>query len=71
MSMSKFCGRMASLKAEFNLLLPTGKFVAEDLAQRGKFFMVLTLVVISPDITPIRDQILASATMPSLDEVFT
>ena len=69
--MSEFLGRMVSLKTEFNLLLPVRKTVAEDLAQRDKFFMVLTLTAISPDLTPVRDQILTSSTIPSLDEVFT
>lgn len=53
--MSEFLGRMASLKTEFNSLLPVGKIAVEDLAQRDNFFMVLTLAAISPDITPVRD----------------
>ncbi|KAJ4968413.1 hypothetical protein NE237_015114 [Protea cynaroides] len=50
---------MASLKTEFISLVPTGKSAAEDLAQRDKLFMVLTLAAISPDLAPVRDQILA------------
>lgn len=33
--------------------------------------MILTLVVVSSDLTPVRNQILVNAIMPSLDEMFT
>jgi len=55
---------MASIKAEFNSLLPAGKTATEDLAQRDKFFIVCTLVAIGPKLAPVRDQILASPTVP-------
>ncbi|KAJ4969300.1 hypothetical protein NE237_016001 [Protea cynaroides] len=67
--MSNFLGKIASLKTEFNSLLPTGKSAAEDLAQRDKLFMVLTLVAISPDLAPIRDQILAGFEGNSITEI--
>ncbi|RVW50800.1 Retrovirus-related Pol polyprotein from transposon TNT 1-94 [Vitis vinifera] len=35
-----------------------------------KFFMVLTLIGLRPDLEPIRDQILGSSSVPSLDDVF-
>ncbi|XP_052199052.1 uncharacterized protein LOC127806086 [Diospyros lotus] len=41
LSLLDFLGRMASIKAEFNSLLPAGKIAAEDLAQQDKFFMVI------------------------------
>ncbi|KAL6326828.1 hypothetical protein AAG906_011005 [Vitis piasezkii] len=34
------------------------------------FFMVLTLIGLRPDLEPIRDQILGSSSVPSLDDVF-
>lgn len=68
--MSEFLRRMASLKTEFNSLLPAGKIATEDLAQRDKFLMVLTFAAISPDLAPVWDQILAGAVVPSLDDVF-
>lgn len=59
MEMSDFLGRMTSLKTEFDLFMPIYKTIFEDLAQQDKFFIVLTLVAISPDLTSVRDQILA------------
>ncbi|RVW36361.1 Retrovirus-related Pol polyprotein from transposon RE2 [Vitis vinifera] len=38
--------------------------------QLDKFFMVLTLIGLRPDLEPIRDQILGSSSVPSLDDVF-
>ncbi|RVX18159.1 Retrovirus-related Pol polyprotein from transposon TNT 1-94 [Vitis vinifera] len=35
-----------------------------------KFFMVLSLIGLRPDLEPIRDQILGSSSVPSLDDVF-
>ena len=71
LSLPNFLGRMASIKAKFNSLLPAGKTVAEDLAQRDKFFMVCTLATISPELAPVRDQILASPTIPTMGSVFS
>lgn len=45
---------MASLKS----LLPAGKTATEDLAQRDKFFMILTLAAISPDLAPVQELLL-------------
>ncbi|RVW92274.1 Retrovirus-related Pol polyprotein from transposon RE2 [Vitis vinifera] len=36
----------------------------------NKFFMILTLIGLRPDLEPIRDQILGSSSVPSLDDVF-
>ena len=71
MSLTDFLGRWASLKAEYNSLLPPGQSLQDDLAQRDKFFMVCILATLGPDLTSIRDQILASPTIPSMDDVFT
>ena len=38
--------------------------------QTDKFFMVLTLIGLRPDLESVRDQILASPSVPSLDDVF-
>ena len=38
--------------------------------QTDKFFMVLTLIGLHPDLESVRDQILASPSVPSLDDVF-
>ncbi|KAJ1404347.1 gag-polypeptide of LTR copia-type [Sesbania bispinosa] len=71
MTVSEIVGHMSSIKAEYNALLPTGKTVAEDLAQRDKFFMVCTLAILNTDLVSVRDQILASPSIPTLDEVFS
>ena len=62
---------MASIKVKFNSLLPAGKTAAEDLAQRDKFFIVCTVAAIGSELAPVRDQILASPTVPTMDEVYS
>ncbi|KAJ1398914.1 hypothetical protein SESBI_30709 [Sesbania bispinosa] len=71
MTVSEIGGHMSSIKAEYNALLPAGKTAAEDLAQRDKFFMVCTLAILNTDLVSVRDQILASPSIPTLDEVFS
>ncbi|KAJ1417938.1 hypothetical protein SESBI_16203 [Sesbania bispinosa] len=71
MTVSEIVGHMSSIKAEYNALLPAGKTAAEDLAQRDKFFMVCTLAILNTDLVSVRDQILASPSIPTLDEVFS
>ncbi|RVW39488.1 Retrovirus-related Pol polyprotein from transposon TNT 1-94 [Vitis vinifera] len=44
--------------------------VGAQQTQLDKFFMVLTLIGLRPDLEPIRDQILGSSSVPSLDDVF-
>ncbi|RVW84338.1 Retrovirus-related Pol polyprotein from transposon RE2 [Vitis vinifera] len=41
-----------------------------DIPELDKFFMVLTLIGLRPDLEPVRDQILGSSSVPSLDDVF-
>ncbi|KAJ1417527.1 gag-polypeptide of LTR copia-type [Sesbania bispinosa] len=71
MSVSEIVDHMSSIKAEYNALLPAGKTVVEDLAQRDKFFMVCILAILNTDLASMRDQILASPGIPTLDEVFS
>ncbi|KAJ1413325.1 hypothetical protein SESBI_19710 [Sesbania bispinosa] len=71
MTVSEIVGHMSSIKAEYNAFLPAGKTAAEDLAQRDKFFMVCTLAILNTDLVSVRDQILASPSIPTLDEVFS
>ncbi|RVX14359.1 Retrovirus-related Pol polyprotein from transposon TNT 1-94 [Vitis vinifera] len=42
----------------------------QRLYKLDKFFMVLTLIGLRPDLEPIRDQILGSSSVPSLDDMF-
>ncbi|RVX18211.1 Retrovirus-related Pol polyprotein from transposon RE2 [Vitis vinifera] len=40
-----------------------------NIPELDKFFMVLTLIGLCPDLEPVRDQILGSSSVPSLDDV--
>ena len=71
MTILDFVSEMSSIKVEFNVLLFVGKTAAKDLTQHNKFFMVCTLVATSSDLASIQDQILASPTIPTLQEVFS
>ncbi|RVW32163.1 Retrovirus-related Pol polyprotein from transposon RE1 [Vitis vinifera] len=42
-----------------------------DIPELDKFFMVLTLIGLRPDLEPVRDQILGSSSVPSLDDFLT
>ncbi|RVW78819.1 hypothetical protein CK203_050969 [Vitis vinifera] len=41
-----------------------------DIPEIDKFFMVLTFIGLRPDLETVRDQILGSSSVPSLDDVF-
>ncbi|RVW50235.1 Retrovirus-related Pol polyprotein from transposon TNT 1-94 [Vitis vinifera] len=60
---------IASLK-EFLTLMPFTNGAEAQQIQTDKFFMVLTLIGLRPDLESVRDQILASPSVPSLDDVF-
>ncbi|RVW97585.1 Retrovirus-related Pol polyprotein from transposon TNT 1-94 [Vitis vinifera] len=62
--------RLASLKEQFLTVMPLTPDVGAQQTQLDKFFMVLTLIGLRPDLEPIRDQILGSSSVPSLDDVF-
>ncbi|RVW15111.1 Retrovirus-related Pol polyprotein from transposon TNT 1-94 [Vitis vinifera] len=62
--------RIASLKEEFLTVMPLTPDVGAQQTQLDKFFMVLTLIGLRPDLEPVRDQILGSSSVPSLDDVF-
>ncbi|OIS95930.1 hypothetical protein A4A49_52668 [Nicotiana attenuata] len=49
--------------------MPLSASVTTQEQQRDKFFMVLALKGLRSDLSPVRDQILASSTVPSLVEV--
>ena len=51
-------------------MMPLTPDVGAQQTQLDKFFMVLTLIGLRPDLEPIRDQILGSSSVPSLDDVF-
>ncbi|XP_019079783.1 uncharacterized protein LOC109123722 [Vitis vinifera] len=69
MDLSTYIGRIASLKEEFLTLMSFTSAKAQQI-QIDKFFMVLTLIGLRLDLESVRDQILASPSVPSLDDVF-
>ncbi|RVW95141.1 Retrovirus-related Pol polyprotein from transposon RE2 [Vitis vinifera] len=69
LDLSTYIGQIASLKEEFLTVMPLTPDVGAQQTQLDKFFMVLTLIGLRPDLEP-RDQILGSSSVPSLDDVF-
>nr|CAN79194.1 hypothetical protein VITISV_000236 [Vitis vinifera] len=55
---------------EFLTLMPFTNGAEAQQIQTDKFFMVLTLIGLCPDLESVRDQILASSSVSSLDDVF-
>ncbi|RVW63719.1 putative mitochondrial protein [Vitis vinifera] len=70
LDLSTYIGQIASLKEEFLTVMPLTPDVGAQQTQLDKFFMVLTLIGLRPDLESIRDQILGSSSVPSLDDVF-
>ncbi|RVW79774.1 Retrovirus-related Pol polyprotein from transposon RE1 [Vitis vinifera] len=61
---------IASLKEEFLTVMPLTTDVGDQRIQIDKFFMVLTLIGLRPNLETIRDQILGSSSVPFLDDMF-
>ncbi|KAJ9671261.1 hypothetical protein PVL29_027310 [Vitis rotundifolia] len=70
MDLSTYIGQIASLKEEFLTVMPLTTDVGDQRTQIDKFFMVLTLIALCPDLEIVCDQILGSSSVPSLDDVF-
>ena len=70
MDLSNYIGQIASLKEEFLTLMPLTSDVGAQQTQIDKFFMVLIVIGLRPDLETVRDQILSSPSVPSLDDVF-
>ncbi|OIT30712.1 hypothetical protein A4A49_43700, partial [Nicotiana attenuata] len=67
--MASYLGQVESLKDQFDSLMPfTDKMDVQE-RQRDRFFMVLALIGLRSDLSSVRDQILASASVPTLEEV--
>ena len=66
MDLSNYIGQIASLKEEFLTLMHLTSDVGAQQTQIDKFFMVLTLVGLRPDLETVRDQILGNPSVPSL-----
>ena len=70
MDLSNYIGQNASLKEEFLTLMLLTSDVGAQQMQIDKFFMVLFLIGLRPDLEIVQDQILGSPSVPSLDDVF-
>ncbi|RVW16787.1 hypothetical protein CK203_076409 [Vitis vinifera] len=70
LDLSTYIGQIASLKEEFLTVMPLTPNVGAQQTQLDKFFMVLTLIGLRPDLEPVRDQILGSSSVLSLDDMF-
>ena len=70
LDLSTYIGQITSLKEEFLTVMPLTPDVGAQQTQLDKFFMVLTLIGLCPDLEPVCDQILGSSSVPSLDDVF-
>ena len=70
MDLSTYIGQIASLKEEFLIVMPLTTDVGDQQTQIDKFFMVLTLIGLRPNLETVRDQILGSSFVPSLDDMF-
>ena len=70
MDLSTYICQIASLKEEFLTVMPLTTDVGDQRIQIDKFFMVLTLIGLRPDLETVDDQILGSSSVPSLDDVF-
>ncbi|RVW27694.1 Retrovirus-related Pol polyprotein from transposon TNT 1-94 [Vitis vinifera] len=70
MDLSTYIGQIASLKEEFLTVMPLTTDVGDQRTQIDKFFMVLTLIGLRLDLETVRNQILGSSSVPSLDDVF-
>ena len=70
MDLSNYIGQIASLKEQFLTLMLLTSDIGAQQTQIDKFFMVLTLIGLRPDLETVRDQILGSPSVPSLDDVF-
>ena len=56
---------------EFDTLMPVTTDVEKQQEHRQTLFLVLTLAGLPPDNDSLRDQILASPTVPTIDELFS
>nr|CAN67123.1 hypothetical protein VITISV_040164 [Vitis vinifera] len=69
MDLSTYIGQIASLKEEFLTVMPLTTDVGDQRTHIDKFFIVLMLIGFRSDLETVRDQILGSSSVPSLDDV--
>ncbi|XP_073227016.1 uncharacterized protein [Cicer arietinum] len=69
MDMQSYIGKLDSLIVDFDALMPYTESAETHTEQHGKFFMVMALAGLTPDLDSVRNQILSSATIPSHETV--
>ena len=68
--MSTYLGQVQAVMEEFDTSMPVTADVEKQQEHR-QMFLVLTLTRLSTDHDAVRDQILASPTVPTIDELFS
>nr|XP_016438277.1 PREDICTED: uncharacterized protein LOC107764235 [Nicotiana tabacum] len=71
LDMSTYLGQVQAVMEEFETLMSVSASVSKQQEQRQKMFLVLTLAGLPHDLDSVRDQILASPTVPTVDELFS
>ncbi|KAH0664854.1 hypothetical protein KY285_026060 [Solanum tuberosum] len=69
--MSTYLGQVQEVMEEFETLMPVTTDVQKQQEHRQTLFLVLTLAGLPTDHDSVRDQILASLTIPTVDELFS
>lgn len=67
--MESYLGKLDSLIADFEALMPFTESSDKHIEQRGKFFTVLALAGLTSDLDLVHNQILSSVAVPSYDKV--
>ena len=68
--MESYMGQVQALMQEFDAFLPLTTTRTEQIAQRDKFFMVITLSSLKPEFDAIKHQILTSSASPTMKDSF-
>jgi predicted GNAT family acetyltransferase len=69
MDMQAYLSKLDSLKANFTSLMPFTSDATAHAEQRSKFFMIMALVGLPPELDSVRNQILSGSTVPDYDSV--
>nr|KYP76941.1 Retrovirus-related Pol polyprotein from transposon TNT 1-94 [Cajanus cajan] len=69
--MAEYLGKVHGLLHDFNELLPPAATTAKELDQRQTFFMLMALYGLPDEYSSIRDQILGSPTVPTLNSAWS
>lgn len=69
MDVQAYLSKLDSLKANFQTLMPFISDATNHAEQRSKFFMVMVLVGLPPELDSVRNQILSGSTVPDYETV--